>query len=39
MTQLKELGRDPSLKEIAERSGVPEEKILLVTNLADELIS
>jgi RNA polymerase primary sigma factor len=36
---LKELGRDPSLKEIAERSGVPEEKILLVTNLADELIS
>ena len=32
---LKELGRDPSLKEIAERSGVPEEKILLVTNLAD----
>jgi RNA polymerase primary sigma factor len=36
---LKELGRDPSLKEIAERSGVAEEKILLVTNLADELIS
>ena len=36
---LKELGRDPSLKEIAERSGVQEEKILLVTNLADELIS
>ena len=36
---LKELGREPSLKEIAERSGVQEEKILLVTNLADELIS
>ena len=36
---LKELGREPSLKEIAERSGVAEEKILLVTNLADELIS
>jgi RNA polymerase primary sigma factor len=36
---LKELGREPSLKEISERSGVAEEKILLVTNLADELIS
>jgi RNA polymerase primary sigma factor len=36
---LKELGREPSLKEISERSGVMEDKILLVTNLADELIS
>jgi RNA polymerase primary sigma factor len=36
---LKELGREPSLKEISERSGVAEDKILLVTNLADELIS
>ncbi|MCL4503751.1 MAG: sigma-70 family RNA polymerase sigma factor [Deltaproteobacteria bacterium] len=36
---LKELGREPILREIAERSGVPEDKILLVTNLADELIS
>jgi RNA polymerase primary sigma factor len=36
---LKELGREPILKEIAERSGVPEDKILMVTNLSDELIS
>jgi RNA polymerase primary sigma factor len=36
---LKELGREPNLKEISERSGVPEDKILMVTNLADELIS
>jgi RNA polymerase primary sigma factor len=36
---LKELGREPNLREISERSGVPEDKILLVTNLADELIS
>jgi len=36
---LKELGREPTLKEISERSGVAEDKILLVTNLADELIS
>jgi RNA polymerase primary sigma factor len=36
---LKELGREPNLKEISERSGVPEEKILMVTNLSDELIS
>ncbi|MBW1991328.1 MAG: sigma-70 family RNA polymerase sigma factor [Deltaproteobacteria bacterium] len=36
---LKELGREPNLKEISERSGVSEEKILMVTNLADELIS
>ena len=36
---LKELGREPILREISERSGVPEDKILLVTNLADELIS
>jgi RNA polymerase primary sigma factor len=36
---LKELGREPGMKEIAERSGVAEDKILLVTNLADELIS
>ena len=36
---LKELGREPILREIAERSGVAEDKILLVTNLADELIS
>jgi RNA polymerase primary sigma factor len=36
---LKELGREPSLKEISQRSGVAEDKILLVTNLADELIS
>jgi RNA polymerase primary sigma factor len=36
---LKELGREPSLKEISERSGVPEDKILMVTNLSDELIS
>jgi len=36
---LKELGREPSLKEISDRSGVPEDKILMVTNLADELIS
>ncbi len=36
---LKELGREPNLKEIAERSGVPEDKILMVTNLSDELIS
>ncbi len=36
---LKELGREPILKEISERSGVAEDKILLVTNLADELIS
>jgi RNA polymerase primary sigma factor len=36
---LKELGREPNLKEIAERSGVAEEKILMVTNLSDELIS
>jgi|UniRef100_A0A7C3WKR7 RNA polymerase primary sigma factor len=36
---LKELGREPSLKEISERSGVSEEKILMVTNLSDELIS
>lgn len=36
---LKELGREPSLREISERSGVAEDKILLVTNLADELIS
>ena len=36
---LKELGREPILREISERSAVPEDKILLVTNLADELIS
>ncbi|MBM4294027.1 MAG: sigma-70 family RNA polymerase sigma factor [Deltaproteobacteria bacterium] len=36
---LKELGREPTLKEISERSGVAEDKILMVTNLADELIS
>ncbi len=36
---LKELGREPNLREISERSGVPEEKILMVTNLSDELIS
>jgi RNA polymerase primary sigma factor len=36
---LKELGREPSLKEISERSGVPEDKSLMVTNLSDELIS
>jgi RNA polymerase primary sigma factor len=36
---LKELGREPILKEISERSGVSEEKILMVTNLSDELIS
>jgi len=36
---LKELGREPNLKEISERSGVPEDKILMVTNLSDELIS
>ncbi len=36
---LKELGREPNLKEISDRSGVPEEKILMVTNLSDELIS
>lgn len=36
---LKELGREPLLKEIAERSGVPEDKILVVTNLSDEPIS
>lgn len=36
---LKELGREPTLKEISERSGVSEEKILMVTNLSDELIS
>jgi RNA polymerase primary sigma factor len=36
---LKELGREPSLKEISQRSGVAEDKILMVTNLADELIS
>src|SRR3990170_1524208 len=36
---LKELGREPHLKEISERSGVSEEKILMVTNLSDELIS
>ena len=36
---LKELGREPNLKEIAERSGVAEDKILMVTNLSDELIS
>ncbi len=36
---LKELGREPILKEISDRSGVPEEKILMVTNLSDELIS
>ena len=36
---LKELGREPNLKEIAARSGVPEDKILMVTNLSDELIS
>jgi RNA polymerase primary sigma factor len=36
---LKELGREPTLKEISERSGVTEEKILMVTNLSDELIS
>lgn len=36
---LKELGREPLLKEISERSGVPEEKILVVTNLSDEPIS
>lgn len=36
---LKELGREPNLKEISERSGVSEEKILMVTNLSDELIS
>ena len=36
---LKELGREPSLKEISERSGVAEDKILMVTNLSDELIS
>jgi len=36
---LKELGREPLLKEIAERAGVPEEKILVVTNLSDEPIS
>ena len=36
---LKELGREPILKEISERSGVAEDKILMVTNLADELIS
>ena len=35
----KELGREPSLKEISERSGVAEDKILMVTNLSDELIS
>lgn len=36
---LKELGREPTLKEISERSGVSEDKILMVTNLSDELIS
>ena len=36
---LKELGREPNLKEISERSGVADDKILMVTNLADELIS
>ncbi len=36
---LKELGREPTLKEISERSGVTEDKILMVTNLSDELIS
>lgn len=36
---LKELGREPTLKEISERSGIPEEKILVVTNLSDEPIS
>jgi RNA polymerase primary sigma factor len=36
---LKELGREPNLKEISQRSGVAEDKILMVTNLADELIS
>ncbi len=36
---LKELGREPLLKEISERSGVPEDKILVVTNLSDEPIS
>jgi RNA polymerase primary sigma factor len=36
---LKELGREPNLKEIAARSGVAEDKILMVTNLSDELIS
>jgi RNA polymerase primary sigma factor len=36
---LKELGREPILKEIAERSGVAEDKILMVTNLSDEPIS
>ncbi len=36
---LKELGREPSLKEISQRSGVAEDKILMVTNLSDELIS
>ncbi|MBM4274467.1 MAG: sigma-70 family RNA polymerase sigma factor [Deltaproteobacteria bacterium] len=36
---LKELGREPTLNEISERSGVAEDKILMVTNLADELIS
>jgi RNA polymerase primary sigma factor len=36
---LKELGREPNLKEISERSGVAEDKILMVTNLSDELIS
>ncbi len=36
---LKELGREPNLREISERSGVSEEKILMVTNLSDELIS
>jgi RNA polymerase primary sigma factor len=36
---LKELGREPILKEISERSGVAEDKILMVTNLSDELIS
>jgi RNA polymerase primary sigma factor len=36
---LKELGREPSLNEISQRSGVAEDKILMVTNLADELIS
>jgi RNA polymerase primary sigma factor len=36
---LKELGREPNLKEISDRSGVAEDKILMVTNLSDELIS
>ncbi len=36
---LKELGREPNLREISERSGVAEDKILMVTNLSDELIS